>query len=239
MTAPEGRRSVVFLPSLGGWPFVRKAFRLEAFFFAVAVAVGLTPEMLPMIVTVCLSKGALAMSYKKVIVKRINAIQNLGAMDVLCTDKTGTLTMDRVILERYCDVVLKEDQGVLALAYQNSHFQTGLKSVLDRAVLTHTETHAHAKIPEYAKVDEIPFDFARRRMTVAAAAISTGVSPFIRSPTRKAPICAAVASPRKMVSKASSTSSGERSTWSTSFWRIAFIRGVPAGSCGGDRGRPG
>ena len=119
----------------------------EAFFFAVAVAVGLTPEMLPMIVTVCLSKGALAMSRKKVIVKRINAIQNLGAMDVLCTDKTGTLTMDHVILEKHCDVVLKEDEGVLALAYINSHFQTGLKNVLDRAVLAHTETHAHAAHP--------------------------------------------------------------------------------------------
>lgn len=138
----------------------------EAFFFAVAVAVGLTPEMLPMIVTVCLSIGALAMSRQKVIVKRINAIQNLGAMDVLCADKTGTLTMDRVILERHCDVVLKRDDGVLALAYMNSHFQTGLKNVLDRAVLAHTETHSHAKIPDYAKVDEIPFDFQRRIMSV-------------------------------------------------------------------------
>ena len=138
----------------------------EAFFFAVAVAVGLTPEMLPMIVTVCLSKGALAMSRKKVIVKRLNAIQNLGAMDVLCTDKTGTLTMDHVILEKYCDVVLKEDQGVLAMAYINSHFQTGLKNVLDRAILAHTETHEHAAIPNYTKVDEIPFDFQRRIMSV-------------------------------------------------------------------------
>jgi Mg2+-importing ATPase len=138
----------------------------EAFFFAVAVAVGLTPEMLPMIVTVCLSKGALAMSRKKVIVKRINAIQNLGAMDVLCTDKTGTLTMDHVILEKHCDVVLKEDEGVLALAYMNSHFQTGLKNVLDRAILAHTETHIHAAIPDYTKVDEIPFDFQRRIMSV-------------------------------------------------------------------------
>ena len=138
----------------------------EAFFFAIAVAVGLTPEMLPMIVTVCLSKGAISMSRKKVIVKRIDAIQNLGAMDVLCTDKTGTLTMDRVILERHCDVALKEDDDVLALAYMNSHFQTGLKNVLDRAVLAHAETHAHAKIPEYAKVDEIPFDFHRRIMSV-------------------------------------------------------------------------
>jgi Mg2+-importing ATPase len=138
----------------------------EAFFFAIAVAIGLTPEMLPMIVTVCLSKGAIAMGRKKVIVKRINAIQILGAMDVLCTDKTGTLTMDRVILERHCDVALKEDEGVLALAYMNSHFQTGLKNVLDRAVLAHTETETHAKIPEYAKVDEIPFDFQRRIMSV-------------------------------------------------------------------------
>jgi P-type Mg2+ transporter len=146
----------------------------EAFFFAIAVAVGLTPEMLPMIVTVCLSKGALAMSREKVIVKRINAIQNLGAMDVLCTDKTGTLTMDHVILERYCDVVLKEDEGVLALAYINSHFQTGLKNVLDRAVLAHSETHTHAQIPDYAKVDEIPFDFQRRIMSVV-----------VRTPERK------------------------------------------------------
>ena len=138
----------------------------DAFFFAVAVAVGLTPEMLPMIVAVCLSKGAMAMSRKKVIVKRLNAIQNLGAMDVLCTDKTGTLTMDHVILEKHCNVVLEEDDEVLALAYMNSHFQTGLKNVLDRAILSHTDTHAHAAIPEYAKVDEIPFDFQRRIMSV-------------------------------------------------------------------------
>jgi Mg2+-importing ATPase len=138
----------------------------EAFFFALAVAVGLTPEMLPMIVTVCLSKGAMAMSRKKVIVKRINAIQNLGAMDVLCTDKTGTLTMDHVILFMHCDVVLKEDDGVFALAYLNSHFQTGLKSVMDRAVLAHPKGLTHAHVPEFAKVDEIPFDFQRRIMSV-------------------------------------------------------------------------
>lgn len=138
----------------------------QAFFFALAVAVGLTPEMLPMIVTVCLSKGAVAMSRKKVIVKRLNAIQNLGAMDVLCTDKTGTLTLDKVILEHHCDVALRESETVLALAYTNSHFQTGLKNVLDRAVLAHEETHAHARIPELAKVDEIPFDFQRRIMSV-------------------------------------------------------------------------
>jgi Mg2+-importing ATPase len=138
----------------------------QAFFFAIAVAVGLTPEMLPMIVTVCLSKGAGAMSRKKVIVKRLNAIQNLGAMDVLCTDKTGTLTMDRVVLERYCDVTLRDDERVLALAYVNSHFQTGLKNVLDRAILAHEETHAHARVPQTTKVDEIPFDFQRRIMSV-------------------------------------------------------------------------
>ena len=139
---------------------------VQAFFFALAVAVGLTPEMLPMIVTVCLSKGAVAMGRKKVIVKRINAIQNLGAMDVLCTDKTGTLTTDRVILERYCNVMLREDDDVLALAYLNSHCQTGLKNILDRAVLAHTETHVEANISAFTKVDEIPFDFQRRVMSV-------------------------------------------------------------------------
>jgi P-type Mg2+ transporter len=138
----------------------------EAFFFAVAVAVGLTPEMLPMIVTICLSKGAVAMGKKKVIVKRINAIQNLGAMDVLCADKTGTLTRDEIILERYCDVALRENDDVLALAYINSHFQTGLKNVLDRAILAHEESHAHARVPQLEKVDEIPFDFERRIMSV-------------------------------------------------------------------------
>jgi Mg2+-importing ATPase len=142
----------------------------EAFFFALAVAVGLTPEMLPMIVTVCLSKGALAMSGKKVIVKRLNSIQNLGAMDVLCTDKTGTLTMDHIILERHCDVVLTTDDSVLALAYLNSHFQTGLKNLLDRAILHYTQEKGHLVIPEYSKVDEIPFDFSRKIMSVVVKA---------------------------------------------------------------------
>jgi Mg2+-importing ATPase len=137
-----------------------------AFFFAMAVAVGLTPEMLPMIVVVCLSKGAIGMSRKKVIVKRLNAIQNFGAMDILCTDKTGTLTQDRIILEKYCDVALNSDDEVLTLAYLNSHFQTGLKNLMDRAILTHTEIHAHPAFPDYAKVDEIPFDFSRRMMSV-------------------------------------------------------------------------
>jgi Mg2+-importing ATPase len=138
----------------------------EAFFFAMAVAVGLTPEMLPMIVAVCLSRGAMAMSRKRVIVKRLNAIQNLGAMDVLCTDKTGTLTMDHIILEKHCDVVLKEDDSVLMLAYLNSHFQTGLKNLLDRAILDYEHLHEQLRIPEHEKVDEIPFDFSRRVMSV-------------------------------------------------------------------------
>src|SRR5579864_4027025 len=138
----------------------------EAFFFALAVAVGLTPEMLPMIVSVCLSKGALAMSRKKVIVKRLNSIQNFGAMNVLCTDKTGTLTMDRVILEIYCDVFKNENEEVLRDAYLISHFQTGLKNVLDRAVLKHAELHGELGIEKYGKLDEIPFDFSRRMMSV-------------------------------------------------------------------------
>jgi Mg2+-importing ATPase len=141
---------------------------LDSFLFAVAVGVGLTPEMLPMIVTVCLSKGALVMSRNKVIIKRLHSIQNFGAIDILCTDKTGTLTRDQVILERHCDVVRQEDDGVLIFAYLNSHFQTGLKNVLDRAILSHRdELREQLKIPEYRKLDEIPFDFSRKMMSVA------------------------------------------------------------------------
>ena len=139
----------------------------DAFFFALAVAVGLTPEMLPMIVSVCLSKGALAMSKKKVIVKRLNSIQNFGAMDVLCTDKTGTLTIDHVILELHCDVFKNESEAVLRDAYLISHFQTGLKNLLDRAVLRYKELHSELGIDKYKMVDEIPFDFSRRMMSVA------------------------------------------------------------------------
>jgi Mg2+-importing ATPase len=143
----------------------------EAFKFALAVAVGLTPEMLPMIVSVCLSKGAIAMSKHKVIVKRLNAIQNFGAMDVLCTDKTGTLTMDRVILERYCNVLQNDDEKVLLDAYLLSYFQTGLRNVLDRAVLAHRDAHTKLSLDEYLKVDEIPFDFVRRMMSVCVETI--------------------------------------------------------------------
>lgn len=137
-----------------------------AFFFALAVAVGLTPEMLPMIVSVCLSKGALAMSRKKVIVKRLNSIQNFGAMDVLCTDKTGTLTEDRVVLMRHCDVAGRESDDVLLAGYLISYFQTGLKNLLDRAILESPDFRTKAVLENYKKLDELPFDFTRRMMSV-------------------------------------------------------------------------
>ena len=141
---------------------------MAAFIFAMSVAVGLTPEMLPMIVTVNLSKGALAMSRKKVIVKRLNSIQNFGAMDVLCTDKTGTLTQDKVIMKRCIDLRGEENDEVLHFAYLNSFYQTGLKNLLDIAVLEHVEVRQDLHIDDqaYALVDEIPFDFVRRRMSV-------------------------------------------------------------------------
>jgi Mg2+-importing ATPase len=138
----------------------------SAFFFAMAVAVGLTPEMLPMIVSVCLSKGALAMSRKKVIVKRLNAIQNFGGMDVLCTDKTGTLTEDRVVLQRHCNVAGRETEEVLLDGYLISYFQTGLKNLLDRAILNSSDFHGQSEVEKYRKLDEIPFDFTRRMMSV-------------------------------------------------------------------------
>jgi len=138
----------------------------EAFFFAMAVAVGLTPEMLPMIVSVCLARGAIAMSRKKVIVKRLNAIQNFGGMDMLCTDKTGTLTEDRVALMRHCDVSGRESGDVLLDGYLISHFQTGLKNLLDRAILDSPDFHAPEVVAKYKKLDEIPFDFTRRMMSV-------------------------------------------------------------------------
>jgi len=140
---------------------------MEAFLFALAVAVGLTPEMLPMIVTVNLSKGAIAMSRQKVIVKRLNAIQNFGAMDVLCTDKTGTITEGRIILEKHLDVSGYEDEEILHLAYLNSYYQTGLKNLLDVAVLEHVELERELEVrTRYRKIDEIPFDFVRKRMSV-------------------------------------------------------------------------
>jgi P-type Mg2+ transporter len=140
---------------------------MEAFLFSVAVAVGLTPEMLPMIVTVNLSNGALTMSRQKVIVKRLNAIQNFGAMDVLCTDKTGTLTEGRIVLERYLDPRGNPSEKALHFAYLNSFHHTGLKNMLDQAVLDHGEVGETLKAGQrYKKIDEIPFDFIRRRMSV-------------------------------------------------------------------------
>ncbi len=140
---------------------------LEAFLFAMAVAVGLTPEMLPMIVTVNLSKGALAMARKKVIVKRLNAIQNFGAMDVLCTDKTGTLTQGKIVLEKHLDAHGDPSEKVLHFGYLNSYHHTGLKNLLDEAILDHEELEERLKAKEkYRKIDEIPFDFVRRRMSV-------------------------------------------------------------------------
>ncbi len=141
---------------------------LEALLFAIAVGVGLTPEMLPMIVTVNLAKGAMAMARQKVIVKRLNAIQNFGAIDVLCTDKTGTLTQDHIILQYHLDFEGEESDRVLEYAYLNSYHQSGLKNLLDEAVLTHVNRPEHVgHIAAFTKVDEIPFDFQRRRMSVA------------------------------------------------------------------------
>jgi Mg2+-importing ATPase len=140
---------------------------LEAFLFALAVAVGLTPEMLPMIVTVNLSKGAIAMSRKKVIVKRLNAIQNFGAMDVLCTDKTGTITQGKIVLEKHLDVRGDTSARVLHYGYLNSYYQTGLKNLMDEAILEHEHLNYDLQVDEdFRKIDEIPFDFQRRRMSV-------------------------------------------------------------------------
>ncbi len=143
---------------------------MEAFLFALSVAVGLTPEMLPMIVTGTLAKGAVILSRKQVIVKRLDAIQSFGAMDVLCTDKTGTLTQDRIALERHTDVFGNESDEVLKFAFLNSHYQTGLKNLLDRAVLEHVDLKSELRLEQdYRKIDEVPFDFERRRMSVVVS----------------------------------------------------------------------
>jgi P-type Mg2+ transporter len=140
---------------------------LQAFLFALAVAVGLTPEMLPMIVTVNLSKGAIDMSRKKVIVKRLNAIQNFGAMDTLCTDKTGTITQGKIVLEKYLDVRGHDSSRVLEYGFINSYYQTGLKNLMDEAILDHENLNDELQIDEqFCKIDELPFDFQRRRMSV-------------------------------------------------------------------------
>ncbi|MEG0686123.1 MAG: magnesium-translocating P-type ATPase, partial [Erysipelotrichales bacterium] len=147
---------------------------MDAFLFAISIAVGLTPEMLPMIVTTCLAKGAVAMSKKKTIIKNLNSIQNFGAIDVLCTDKTGTLTQDKVVLEYHLDVQGNEDSRVLRHAFLNSYYQTGLKNLMDIAIINSAKEElcdgyvctSEELISQYIKVDEIPFDFNRRRMSV-------------------------------------------------------------------------
>lgn len=150
---------------------ITKGDWLEAFLFGISIAVGLTPEMLPMIVTTCLAKGAVSMSKKKTIVKNLNSIQNFGAMDILCTDKTGTLTQDKVMLEYHWNINSEDDPRVLRHAYLNSYFQTGYKNLMDLAIIHKTEEE-EAENPQltdlsenYVKVDEIPFDFNRRRLT--------------------------------------------------------------------------
>lgn len=150
---------------------ITKGDWLDAFLFGISIAVGLTPEMLPMIVTTCLAKGAVSMSKKQTIVKNLNSIQNFGAIDILCTDKTGTLTQDRVVLEYHLDVMGNEDTRVLRHAYLNSYFQTGYKNLMDIAIIQKTEEE-EADNPTltdlsnaYIKVDEIPFDFSRRRLS--------------------------------------------------------------------------
>ena len=150
---------------------ITKGDWLSAFLFGISIAVGLTPEMLPMIVTTCLAKGAVSMSKKQTIVKNLNSIQNFGAIDILCTDKTGTLTQDKVVLEYHLNVNGEDDLRVLGHAYLNSYFQTGYKNLMDVAIIQKTEEE-EADDPQlvdlsehYVKVDEIPFDFARRRLT--------------------------------------------------------------------------
>ncbi len=140
----------------------------NAFLFALAVAVGLTPEMLPMIVSSNLAKGAVAMARRKVVVKRLNAIQNFGAMDVLCTDKTGTLTQDRIILEQHLDIHGERDDAVLRHAWINSHHQSGVRNLMDQAVLRFASELPDVIRPveSYRKIDELPFDFIRRRLSV-------------------------------------------------------------------------
>ena len=142
----------------------------EAALFALAVAVGLTPEMLPMIVSSNLAKGAIAMSRRKVVVKRLNAIQNFGAMDVLCTDKTGTLTQDRIILEHHLDASGTKDNEVLHLAWLNSFHQSGMKNLMDQAVIRFGRGKPGIEaLGRYSKVDELPFDFIRRRLSIVVA----------------------------------------------------------------------
>ncbi|MFS9090160.1 magnesium-translocating P-type ATPase [Streptococcus infantis] len=155
---------------------------LEAGVFALSVGVGLTPEMLPMIITASLAKGSIIMAKEKVVIKKLNAIQDLGAIDILCTDKTGTLTQDEIVLEYPLDIHGDLDMAVLRRAYLNSHFQTGLKNLMDRAIISRTEKESkeHAILQNldtsFQKIDELPFDFERRRMSVIVKDDSNVVS---------------------------------------------------------------
>ena len=209
---------LVLVPSVFLINGLTKGDWLEALLFALAVAVGLTPEMLPMIVTANLAKGAIAMSRKRVIVKRLHAIQNFGAMDVLCTDKTGTLTQDRIILKRHLDIRGEDCERVLEYAYLNSHYQSGLKNLLDIAVLQHVELgkELHEE-HQYRKLDEIPFDFVRRRLSVvlgredgkhilickgAIEEVFAVCTPLRDSATRSAPSMRAISRPHSSESAA-------------------------------------
>lgn len=135
---------------------------LESFLFSVALAVGMTPEMMPMIITITLAQGARRMAKKKVLVKQLSAIEDFGSVEILCSDKTGTLTEGEIVLDRHVDVEGQDNEEVLRLVYLNSYFQTGIKSPLDDAILK----HEHPTIAEYEKMDEIPFDFNRKRLSV-------------------------------------------------------------------------
>jgi Mg2+-importing ATPase len=167
---------VVMVPAVFLINGITKHDWLEALLFAVAVAVGLTPEMLPMIVTVNLAKGAIAMAREKVIVKRLNAIQNFGAMNILCADKTGKLTQDRIILKRHLDIRGEESARVLQYAYLNSHFQSGLKNLLDVAVLQHVEIHKVSRLGEDSPK-------STRSLSISPAAASPSWSRIMKAGT--------------------------------------------------------
>ena len=158
---------VVMVPIIFIANFITKGNWLQSLMFGITIAVGIMPEMLPVIMTSSLAKGAVNMSKKQTIVKRLGAIQTFGEMDVLCTDKTGTLTQDEIVLEKYMDVLGREDKRILRHAFLNSYFQTGLKNLMDVAIISRAEKEELSYLKEaYTREDEIPFDFSRRRMSV-------------------------------------------------------------------------
>uniref|UniRef100_UPI000362EBCD HAD-IC family P-type ATPase n=1 Tax=Ruminococcus flavefaciens TaxID=1265 RepID=UPI000362EBCD len=158
---------IVMVPIIFIANFITKGSWLDSLMFGITIAVGLMPEMLPVIMTSSLAKGTINMSRKQTIVKRLGAIQTFGEMDVLCTDKTGTLTQDEIVLEKYMDVLGREDKRILRHAFMNSFFQTGLKNLMDVAIINRAEKEELSYLKEaYVREDEIPFDFSRRRMSV-------------------------------------------------------------------------